>query len=77
MGLEEVTKLMQIARLYPNDEIEILHSAPLLVCFKVQHVNDELIRWGFEIPNSVDLPSELKKHNANSVVWLPVMEVND
>lgn len=65
-----------LARLYPNDEIEILHSAPLLVSFKVRHVNDEVIGWGFDIPDSVDLSSELKKRHANAVVWLPVIEVD-
>ncbi|MBB1095207.1 hypothetical protein LTY36_01285 [Limosilactobacillus agrestis] len=65
-----------LARFYPNEQVEILRSAPLLVKFKTEYINGQET-WGFEIPNSVNLSSELKKHNANAVVWLPVMEVND
>ncbi len=65
-----------LARLYPNDQVEILQSAPLLVKFKTRSI-DEQEAWGYDIPRSVNLPSELRKHHANAVVWLPVMEVKD
>ena len=66
-----------LGRLYPNNQVEILHSAPLLVNFKVGNVDYGLKGWGFDIPDSVDLTSELKKRHANVVVWLPVIEVED
>lgn len=65
-----------LARHYPNDQVEILKSAPLLVKFKTRSI-DEQEAWGYDIPRSVNLPSELRKHHANAVVWLPVMEVKD
>lgn len=65
-----------LARLYPNDQVEILQSAPLLVKFKTLSI-DEQEAWGYDIPRSVNVPSELRKHHANAVVWLPVMEVKD
>lgn len=65
-----------LARHYPNDQVEILKSAPLLVKFKTRSI-DEQEAWGYDIPRSVNLPSELRKHHTNAVVWLPVMEVKD
>ncbi|MCC4508198.1 hypothetical protein LMC05_04150 [Limosilactobacillus reuteri] len=55
----------------------MMDSAPLLVNFKVGNVDYGLKGWGFDIPDSVDLTSELKKRHANVVVWLPVIEVED
>ncbi|OYS59689.1 hypothetical protein [Limosilactobacillus reuteri] len=65
-----------LARHYPNDQVEILKSAPLLVKFKTRNVEGQ-DAWGYDIPRSIDLLSELKKRHANAVVWLPVIEVND
>lgn len=63
-----------LARVYPNDQVEILHSAPLFVEFKNQNIDGQ-DSYGYEIPDSADLSAKLKKNHANSLVWLPEIEV--
>lgn len=63
-----------LARVYPNDQVEILYSAPLFVEFKNQNIDGQ-DSYGYEIPASVDLSAKLKKSHANSLVWIPEIEV--
>lgn len=63
-----------LARVYPNDQVEILHSAPLFVEFKNQNIDGQ-DSYGYEIPDSADLSAKLKKNHANSLAWLPEIEV--
>lgn len=63
-----------LARVYPNDQVEILYSAPLFVEFKNQNIDGQ-DSYGYEIPASVNLSAKLKKSHANSLVWIPEIEV--
>ena len=53
-----------------NDQIEIIYSAPLFVRFKTVTLDKKPV-YGFDIPTTLNLDEELKRHHANAVVWLP------